>query len=168
MNVLSNGASVAVTVPAGSTLKARGAGLVTFGPGAMSGQSIGVNGPSAIGPLSAAATVYLTGSLGMRWGVYNGQQAVQAIGAYVLDPEDNGQTIECTTTLTITTNKGLTTCCPDFGAVVIPSGTTSFASDGVALLNGATTTLTRAAASNSTAAIIGRASAADSYVVTGS
>ena len=44
----------------------------------------------------------------------------------------------------------------------------AFAVDGTALLNGATTTLTRAAASNSTVAIIGRASAADSYVVTGS
>ena len=82
-----------------------------------------------------------------------------------LDSADNGATLECSATVTLIVPAGLPR---EFGCIVIPSGTTSIASSGGALLNGATTTLTRAAASNSTVAIIGRASAADSYVVTGS
>jgi hypothetical protein len=78
---------------------------------------------------------------------------------------DNGLTIECTTTLTLTVPAGLGA---GFGVAIIPSGTTSVASSGGVLLNGATTTLTRAAASNALFAIQGRASATDSYVVTGS
>lgn len=78
---------------------------------------------------------------------------------------DNGKVLECTATVTITVPIGLPSM---FGCVIIPSGTTSIASSGGALLNGATTTLTRAAASNAMFAITGRKSATDSYVVTGS
>ena len=82
-----------------------------------------------------------------------------------LNASDNGQTLECTATVTLTVPAGLPA---GFSCAVLPSGTTSIASGGGSLLNGATGTVTRAAASNAAFAIIGRASAADSYVVTGS
>lgn len=81
-----------------------------------------------------------------------------------LTAADNGATLECTATVTLTVPEGLPA---GFGCAVIPSGTTSVARSGAALLNGAGTTLTRAAASNAMFAITARASAVDSYVVTG-
>lgn len=78
---------------------------------------------------------------------------------------DNGCTLECTATLTLTVPEGLP---PAFSCAVIPSGTTSVARSGAALLNGAGTTLTRADSSNALFAIVGLASAADSYKVSGS
>jgi hypothetical protein len=78
---------------------------------------------------------------------------------------DNGKTLECTGTVTLTVPINLQS---NFGCAIIPNGTTSIASSGGALLNGATSTLTRAAASNAVFAIVPRASAANSYVVTGS
>ena len=83
-----------------------------------------------------------------------------------LTTADNGRVLECTAGgLTLTVPAGLG---DGFAVVVIPSGTTSVASSGGALLNGATTTLTRATASNAMFAIQERGSALDSYVVTGS
>ncbi len=82
-----------------------------------------------------------------------------------LDASDNGQTLECTATVTLTVPVGLPA---GFQCAILPSGTTSIASSGGVLLKGATDTLTRAAASNEAIAIIGRASAANSYAVTGS
>ena len=96
--------------------------------------------------------------------VVDGVKLVTASRA--LTAADNGCTLECTTTLTLTINANTLPSC--FACNVLPSGTTSTASDGTALLNGATTTVTRAAASNAAFAIIGRLSAADSFVVTGS
>lgn len=81
-----------------------------------------------------------------------------------LTAADNGLTLECTATVTLTVPVGLA----NFGCAIIPSGTTSIASDGTALLNGGTSTVTRAAGSNALFAIQCRASAVDSYVVTGS
>lgn len=78
---------------------------------------------------------------------------------------DDGMVLECTGTLTLTVPAGLR---DGFGCSVIPFGTTSIASSGGALLNGATTALTRAASSNSLIAIIERASAVGSFVVSGS
>jgi len=167
MNTLGNGVSASATIPAGSVLKTRGTGLVTLDrPGAAPFGMSGVGG--AIGPFDSPVTARLTGGSGFSWAVFNGQKAVLAVGAYQLDPEDDQAVIECTTTLTITAKQGLTSIVPDFACVVIPNGTTSVASDGVALLNGATTTLTRTAASNAMFAIQARASAADSLVVNGS
>ena len=77
---------------------------------------------------------------------------------------DNGKTLECTGTVTLTVPINLQS---NFGCAIIPNGTTSIASSGGTLLNGATTTLTRAATTNTIFAIVPRASAADSYVVTG-
>lgn len=56
-----------------------------------------------------------------------------------------------------------------FGFTVIPpaSGNASIATTGGVLLNGAGTTITRAAAGNQTFSVIQRASNQDSYVVTG-
>ena len=82
-----------------------------------------------------------------------------------LTNSDNGKILECTTTVTLTVPTGLTA---GFSCIVIPSGTTSIASSGGALLNGATTTVTRTATTNAIFAIQGRASASDSYVVSGS
>lgn len=81
-----------------------------------------------------------------------------------LTDADNGKTLECTGTVTLTVPTGLMT---NFGCAIIPNGTTSVASSGGALINGATTTLTRAASANAVFAIVPRASAANSYVVTG-
>lgn len=80
---------------------------------------------------------------------------------------DNGQTLEVTGSNTLTIKSGL----PDgFAVVVMPAVgvTVSIASDGQALLNGATTTLTRAQASNTLFAIQARASTSNSYAVSGS
>ncbi len=93
----------------------------------------------------------------------NGMRIVSA--SRNLSGDDNGRTLECTATVTLTIPKGLP---EDFACAIIPSGTTSIASAGGTLLNGATTTLTRAASGNTTFAIQARKSAADSYVVTGS
>jgi hypothetical protein len=82
-----------------------------------------------------------------------------------LTAADDGATLECTATVTLTVPAGLPA---NFGCAVIPSGTTSIASDGTALLNGALTTLTRAAASNPMFGIVLRASVANSHVVSGS
>ncbi len=83
-----------------------------------------------------------------------------------LNQGDNGMTLEVLADgVTLTVAPGLT---PDFACAVIPNGTTSIASSGGVLLNGATSTLTRAAASNTLFGIQARASAVSSYVVTGS
>lgn len=91
---------------------------------------------------------------------------VTVAASRALAASDHGATLECTAAgLTLTVPIGL----PDnFACVVIPNGTTSFASSGGALLNGATTTLTRAASSNPMVAIAKRASVANSFVVSGS
>jgi hypothetical protein len=78
----------------------------------------------------------------------------------------NGQTFEMTTAVTITLAVGLPS---GFGFAVIPpaTGNATIASDGTVLLNGATTALTRTAASNAAFAVIQRVSSANSYVVSG-
>lgn len=81
-----------------------------------------------------------------------------------LTAADNGATLECTATVSLTVPAGLPA---NFGCAVMPFGTTSVVSGGGTLLNGATTTLTRTAASNGMFAITARASVANSYVVTG-
>jgi hypothetical protein len=83
----------------------------------------------------------------------------------VLTDADNGKVLECTATATLTVPVGLKA---GFRCTVLCAGTTSVASSGGTLLNGATSTLTRAVASNPAIDIIARASAQDSYVVTGS
>jgi hypothetical protein len=61
-----------------------------------------------------------------------------------LTTADWGKTLDCTAgAITLTVPVGLPV---DFECRVIPNGTTSIASDGVALLNGALTTITRLAA----------------------
>ncbi len=97
--------------------------------------------------------------------VSGGGAAVTVGSSRALTAADNGALLEATATVTLTVPIGLPA---GFACVVIPSGTTSVASSGGALLNGATTTLTRAAASNAMFAIQSRASAVDSYVVSGS
>jgi len=83
------------------------------------------------------------------------------------EDEYDGKTLEFSGAYTVTLSAGLSV---GFGFAVIPpaSGNASIASDGTVQLNGATTTLTRAAASNAAVAVIQRASSINSYVVTGS
>lgn len=95
----------------------------------------------------------------------SGGAAVTVGSSRALTSADNGALLEATATVTLTVPVGLPA---GFACVVIPSGTTSVASSGGALLNGATTTLTRSAASNAMFAIQARSSASDSYVVSGS
>lgn len=82
-----------------------------------------------------------------------------------LTPSDDGATLECTATVTLSVPWGLPA---SFGCAIIPSGTTTISSLNATLLNGATTDITRIAASNAMFAIIARASVQNSYVVTGS
>lgn len=59
MPSVSLNASSSVTVPAGSFVQVTGTGLATFGPGRMSGQSVGINGQARLGPYPTDMTVYL-------------------------------------------------------------------------------------------------------------
>jgi len=91
---------------------------------------------------------------------------VQISGSRSLTASDDGNVLELTNpTLTLTVpNTGLSS---TFSCVVIPNGTTSIASQSTALLNGATTTLSRSFASTPMFAIQARGSASNSYVVSG-
>nr|WP_145550350.1 hypothetical protein [Variovorax boronicumulans] len=89
---------------------------------------------------------------------------VAVASSHALAATDDGKTLECTATATLTVPATLPA---GFRCQVIPFDTTSVASAGGALLNGATTTLTRAATANPLVTIVARASAANSYVVTG-
>lgn len=128
-----------------------------------------VSSDETIGPFALGDVVTMTavnGDIDYTLAYVGGVSfPVMVDASRTITSSDDGMTLECTATVTLTVPTGLPA---GFGCIIIPSGTTSIASSGGALLNGATTTLTRAAASNSTVAIIGRASAADSYVVTGS
>lgn len=84
----------------------------------------------------------------------------------VLNEGDNGMTLQCTATLTLQIPEGL----PDgFRCKVITNGTTSFDPTGATQVNGATSTVTRAAATaaNAVVEIVQRADVANSYTVTG-
>lgn len=95
------------------------------------------------------------------------RSAVNLVSASrALAESDNGQILEMGAAgLTLTIPKGLSV---GWHCHVIPNGTTSLATSGGALVNGAATTLTRAATGNPAFDIIPRVSVADSYVVTGS
>lgn len=82
-----------------------------------------------------------------------------------LTAADNDCVLEATATITLTVPDGL----PEgFSCAVIPNGTTSVARGGSVLLNGGSSTLTRADTLNPMFAIQQRASSPNSYVVTGS
>lgn len=94
-------------------------------------------------------------------------QGVQVAANRPLTAADWGKTLEVTAGgVTLTVPVGLPV---DFECRVIPNGTTSVASDGTALLNGALTTITRVAATaaNTMFSIRMRAAVANSFVVTG-
>jgi hypothetical protein len=81
-------------------------------------------------------------------------------------PTYDGATLEITTALSITLSAGLPL---GFSIIVMPpaGGNVSIVSAGGVLLNGSTTTITRAAAQNAAFAALPRATVANSYVVTG-
>jgi len=80
-------------------------------------------------------------------------------------PSDDGNILKCTTSVTLTAVAD--TLPTHFGCAIIPNGTASIASSGGTNLNGATATLSRAAASNQLIMIVYNGSAND-YLVTGS
>lgn len=81
-----------------------------------------------------------------------------------LTAADNGLILECAENVEITVPAGL----PEgFRCKVIPFGTNNVVPAEGVELNGDTDTVTRTSAANQTFEIIGRVSAADSYVVTG-
>jgi len=110
---------------------------------------------SGVGPAAAFAVD----------GAGNSSTTTAVASSRALTAADNGNTLECAAGITVTVPAGLGA---NFGvAIEVPAGTVSIASSGGALLNGATTTLTRAS-TNIMFAIVARASATDSYSVTGS
>ena len=64
---LADGASVAVSLTQGWVIKTTGAGLATFGPGPLNGQTRGLDGKATVGPFGYAVTVYLTGRLSLAY-----------------------------------------------------------------------------------------------------
>jgi hypothetical protein len=78
---------------------------------------------------------------------------------------DNGATLEVVGSVTITVPAGLPR---GFDCTILPAATTLISASTGVLLNGAGTTLTRLASSNPIVSIIGRISAIDRYVVSGS
>lgn len=97
--------------------------------------------------------------------IYNALSAQASNRA--LTATDNGSIIDCTgAAVSLTIPFGLP---QPFACKVLTNGTTSFISTGGTLLNGATATLTRVAATAGNAAVdIVSRSVANSYVVTGS
>lgn len=99
-----------------------------------------------------------------------GAGPIQVSSALTITPTNantyNGATLEVTTALTITISQHLP---QGFAVAIIPpaSGNLTIASDGVVLLNGATTSLTRAFSANPLVAVIKRGSANASFVVSG-
>jgi len=169
MPTITAGNTAQVTIPAGSVLLIGDGsyGEIQFTSGQASGQTIKVDSASeVVGPYGSNHVVNLTSTAGRLTYTLAASTGVplQVSGSRDIAATDNGQTLECTTTVTLTVPLGLPA---GFGCAVIPSGTTSIASSGGTLLNGATTTLTRAASTNAIIAIVSRGSAADSYVVTG-
>lgn len=145
-----------------------GVATVTAAYGAPAGVTTVTASTQDFGPYTANAKLRVdavTGTASYRLLDAAGDgDAVPVTASRALTPADDGKTLECTTTVTLTVPAGLNS---GFGCAVIPSGTTSIARSGGALLNGAGTTLTRTAAANTMFAIVARASVADSYVVTG-
>ncbi len=97
-----------------------------------------------------------------------GQGSVAALPVAVtasrdLTAADNGAVLECAAAVTLTLPTGLPA---GFACVVVPSGTTSIASRGGVLINGATTTVSRSASSNVMFAIQARI-AENSFIVSG-
>lgn len=93
-------------------------------------------------------------------------QGVAVAASRALTAADWGKTLDCTAgAISLTVPVGLPV---DFECRIIPNGTTSIVSDGTALLNGATTTVTRAAATAAnTMFSLRMRTTANSFVVTG-
>lgn len=80
---------------------------------------------------------------------------------------DNGKVLELGANIALTVPIGLADGTNEFGCSVIANGVNTIVSSGGTLLNGAITTVSRDAAYNVMFAIVGRATAANSYVVSG-
>jgi len=107
----------------------------------------------------------LPASVAANWGPTVGAGTKEFPTARTLTKDDDGLVLECTAAgLAITIPTGLPS---GFAIAIIPNGATTVVSSGGTLLNGATSTLTRNSSNNASFGIIGRVSAANSYVVGG-
>ena len=122
--------------------------------------------PNRVGVLNPALSAAIDAS-GNMVGVVGPSLTGSVIAVGVsrnLTAADNGNTLDCTATgITLTIPSGVLL---TLGVVIIPNGTTSVASSGGTLLNGATSTIARDATLNAAFAVIPRTTA-NSYVVTG-
>lgn len=93
-------------------------------------------------------------------------QGVAVAASRALTAADWGKTLDCTAAaISLTVPVGLPV---DFECRIIPNGTTSIVSDGTSLLNGALTTVTRAAATAAnTMFSLRMRTTANSFMVTG-
>jgi hypothetical protein len=130
-----------------------------------------LTGRQTLGPYKVASTAIVVTAVGdCSYTVANDLRLGLTVPTAVavsrsLTAADNGATLDVSDTVALTVPAGLPT---DFGCAIIPTGTITIVSGGGTLLNGATTTLSRAASSNSIFAIVHRATTADSYIVNGS
>lgn len=128
----------------------------------MGGSTAGAGYKNTVAPNETGVFLYTTAS---GWVSNTPGNITTTVGtSRSLVAADNGNTLECTATVSLTVPAGLDR---GFSVAVIPFGTTSIVSSGGALLDGVTATQTRTKTSNKMFAIVGLASAADSYTVTG-
>ena len=92
---------------------------------------------------------------------------VDKAASFSLAATDDGKVFNCTAALTITIPAGLATR-PQFAVMAPPTGNVSIAVTGGALVNGATTTLTRARSANVAGFVVSPYSESDGYGVSGS
>ena len=104
------------------------------------------------------------GSFGINGQVNLVNDTVLVSASRSLAVSDNGLILECAENVGITVPVDLP---QGFRCKLIPFGTHDIIPDTGVELNGDTDTITRTSAANQTFEIIGRVSAADSYVVTG-
>lgn len=178
MTQLAAGATITLTLPLGSAVDifgGQGQAMLTRTGGQPTIHTLN-GGKLTIRANTTTDTVFIRADQVLNYQVYpvtppnpvdpaTGAAMTEAVSR-TLQASDNGRTLECTATITLTVPVGLPA---NFGCQIITNGTTSVASDGTALLNGATATLTRAAATaaNTVISIVAKASASNSYAVTG-
>lgn len=183
MTTLTAPNSITLTLNSGDSVRIQGAGgnegQLTVTP---NGQAFNAQGTSltpqlsrlgppttdkTIGPFPMGATVVLKATIGsLDYVVNNG--IVQLQGDYTLASSDEGKQFACTTALNINVPDALVPR-PTVFVDAPPTGNVSIVRSGsAALINGASTTLTRSRSSNPAGFVILAHQDADSYGVSGS
>jgi hypothetical protein len=78
MTTIAAGASDSVTLAQGSTLKTKGAGIATLGPGPQANQQIGLLGSNTLGPFQWDQVIYISASAQVDYTVAVNQDGVPA------------------------------------------------------------------------------------------